>query len=412
MIMMRLPRKRLRLWLRSVVAAWAAILLLAPVAARAEYQLDAGDVLEISVFGVQDFKRRTTVNVDGVISVPLVGDLQAAGLSLPALRARLTDLMITKNVIRGPDVTVELVEHRPFYINGDVARPGAHPYKPGITVRHAVALAGGYDIMRFKVDNPLLAAAELRSQYENLWTEFVRRQARVTSLQAELDGKKELDLKQLEQAPIAQRIIMEIALLESNHFKSRLMDQQKEKEYLNRAIKLAENQVSSLFQGQQQEELGVRAQSEGLERTTTLHAKGLAPATRLTDEQRTIALLRSRQLETGARLAQAQQTREEYGRRLERADDDRKMRTLRELQDALVELERVRHQLQAIGEKLLYTGAIKAQLSKGGRNEPEIAIFRKMEGEQVRLAADENTEILPGDVVDVVIRHEYLMVSP
>jgi polysaccharide export outer membrane protein len=122
-------------------------------------------------------------------------------------------------------------------------------------------------------------------------------------------------------------------------------------------------------------------------------------------------LQKNQQFETVARLADAQRIAEENGRRLERADDDRSMRLMRELQDATMELERARTQLQGIGEKLLYLGAIKTQLLNGGRNEPEIAIYRRINGVQTPIPANESSEVGPGDVVDIVFSQKQLWLT-
>jgi polysaccharide export outer membrane protein len=320
-------------------------------------------------------------------------------------------MLAKSNIVRSPDVTADLVEHRPIYVNGHVAKPGAHPFQPGLTVRHAVAIAGGYELMRFKMDNPLLLAADFRSQYENLWTEYIRREARVTSLQAEVEGNDMPDLKRLDSVPVARRIISDLVKLELDYFNVRKADQQKEREYLQRARQHAQDQVASLVQGQEQETSAVQLQSENLARTTTLSKQGLTPLTRLTDDQRAIALQRSRQLENGARLADARRLLEDYGRRLERTDDDRRLRLLRELQEAVADLEKVRTQLQAVGEKLLYVGALKAQIANGNVGEPEISIYRKVGGQRTRLAADEDTEIFPGDVIDITFSPKQLLLS-
>lgn len=379
--------------------------------ARAQYKLDSGDVVEVSVFGVQDFKRRTAINLDGDISLPLLGDIRAAGLTLTELRMRLKDLLAKSNVLRSPDVTAELVEHRPFYVNGHVAKPGAHPFQAGLTVRHAVAIAGGYELMRFKMDNPLLLAADLRSQYENLWTEFVRREARVTSLQAELAGSASPDLSNLGDAPVARRIIDEMVKLELDYFNVRKADKKKELEYLERARKHAQDQVTSLVQGQEQETSAVQLQAENLARTQTLSKQGLAPLTRLTDDQRAIALQKSRQLENIARLADARRNLEDYGRRLERSEDERRLRQLQDLQEATAELVKVQTQLQAVGEKMLYVGAIKTQIANGNFGQVEISIYRKIDGQRTRLPSDEDSEVLPGDVIDVTFSQKQLLLS-
>lgn len=393
------------------IAAALFLLFVAAQPSRAEYRLASGDVVEISVFGVQEFKQKSTVNLDGNIALPLLGELHAAGLMLGELREKLKQSLIENRVIRNPDVTVDIVQHRPFFINGDVAKPGAHPFQPGLTVRHAVAIAGGYDVMRFRVDNPLIAAAELRSQYDALWTDYVRREARVTSLRAELDQKKGLDLSALEEAPIATRIIQEIAKLEIDFFDSRKADRVLEKQHLARALAHARSQVNSLKLSREQELKGVEIQSESVARTTSLRDKGLVPVTRLAEDQRAAVLQKSRELEIGARLADAERQENDFARKVESIDDDRRMKLLRELQDAVVELERVRSQLQGIGEKLLYIGAIKSQLRRGGRSDPDIIIYRNIDGEQKRLVSDEGSEVQPGDVIDVMFSQRQLMLS-
>ena len=379
--------------------------------ARAQYRLDSGDVIEVSVFGVQDFKRRSAINVDGDISLPLLGDIRATGLTLSELRTKLRESLAKSNIIRSPDVTAELVEHRPFYVNGNVAKPGAHPYQPALTVRHAVAIAGGYELMRFKIDNPLLLAADLRSQYESLWTEYVGREARVTSLRASLVGTEAPDFSKLESAPVARRIISDLVKLEMDYFNVRKADQQKETKYLKSAKKHAEEQVASLVAGQQKEEEALKVQIENLARITTLSKQGLATTSRVTDDQRAITLQRSRQLDIGAKIADSQRIFYEYGRRIERADDDNRVRLLRELQEAVSNLDRVRTQLQAVGEKLLYVAAIKSQIAEGQFGEPHIVIYRKVDGKQSPLAADESTEVQPGDVIDIAFSQKQMLLS-
>ena len=388
-----------------------AVFLLSASAVQAEYRLNSGDVVEVSVFGVADFKRRVTVNVDGDLSLPLLGEVRVAGLTIAELREKVKSALVENNIIRNPDVTADLVEHRPFFINGDVAKPGSHPFQPGLTVRHAVAIAGGYDVLRFKVDNPLVVSADLRSQYEGLWTEFIKREARVTSLQAELEEKETVDLSKLNEAPIAARIIKELIRLELDYFNSRKVDRQKEMDYLSSALKHVESQVTSLAQRREQDEIGTKLQTEALERTSTLSAKGMAPISRLSEVQAAVALQKTRELETAGRLADAQRMAEEYGRRLSKTDDERRMKLVRDLQDAIVDRERARTQLQGIGEKLLYFGAINAQLARGGRHAPDVVIFRKIDGKQTRIEGDESTEVQPGDVIDVLFSQKQLVMA-
>ena len=123
-------------------------------AQAAEYRLDSGDIVEVSVFGRNDLNRRTTVDVEGNILVPLIGAVKACGVTLSDLRAKVKELLATSDSVRGADVIVDLIECRPFYVYGNVARAGAYPYRPGMTARHALALAGGLDTLRAQQSTP------------------------------------------------------------------------------------------------------------------------------------------------------------------------------------------------------------------------------------------------------------------
>jgi polysaccharide export outer membrane protein len=96
---------------------------------------------------------------------------------------------------------------------------------------------------------------------------------------------------------------------------------------------------------------------------------------------------------------------------LDKLIDDRQHKLIQDLQDASVEIDKLRTQVQAASEKLLYTGAVKAQMKRGGVG-PELTIYRKTEAGPVGIPATEDAEILPGDVIDVIIRPDKLVMSP
>jgi polysaccharide export outer membrane protein len=108
------------------------------------YQLGVGDRIRVTVQGVDAANREYTVSDTGNISMPLIGIIKVGGLTPheveTRIAARATELQIRGN----PSTTVEVEQYRPFFILGEVQRPGLYPYTPGMTVRTAVAIAGGY----------------------------------------------------------------------------------------------------------------------------------------------------------------------------------------------------------------------------------------------------------------------------
>jgi polysaccharide biosynthesis/export protein VpsN len=109
---------------------------------QAAYQLGAGDTLRIEVFGEPELSVQVKVGDAGKITYPFLGQMTVSGLSLRELEQKLTaDLQ--GDYLVDPKVSVSIVEHRPFFINGQVKSPGSFPFAPGMTVRKAISLAGG-----------------------------------------------------------------------------------------------------------------------------------------------------------------------------------------------------------------------------------------------------------------------------
>ena len=107
------------------------------------YRLDAGDKLRVVVFGQEGLTNSYAVDAGGAITMPLIGAVQARGLT-PAELSRSIAAKLRNGFIREPSVACEVETYRPFFILGEVAAPGQYPYVPNMTVESAVAIAGGY----------------------------------------------------------------------------------------------------------------------------------------------------------------------------------------------------------------------------------------------------------------------------
>jgi polysaccharide biosynthesis/export protein len=395
------------------------------IPAKAEYRVDAGDILEIAVAGMPDWRQRVEVQLDGSISYPLLGTLVVAGLSPSEVRTKIQSILATKvfrqstpdgrehNVLLDADqVTANVVEYRPIYVNGDVSRPGVQAYRPLMTVRQAVALCGGYEIMRFRMNNPFLESADFRSDYESLWTDFAKEQVHIWRIRTELGEGENLDQKVLQDVPLPASTISQITRLEDEQLKSRQVDYQREREFLRRGIKQAEEHIGVLSESLKTEEEGIKADMQDLQRVTDLFGKGSVPIMRITDARRALLWSSTLKLQTTAQWMSQKKQREDVSRQLERFDDQRRMDLLRELQDAGVRLSQISARLQGVGEKLQYTALVRSQLVRGSGGKPQIAIIRKGENGRERLVAEEDFELQPGDVVEVALRAEQGVVLP
>lgn len=107
-----------------------------------EYRLGPGDQLRVTVFNEAELTGQYLVGSQGTIAYPLVGAIEAAGLTVGEFTLRLQEAL--SEYIRQPNVSVEVANYRPFFILGEVQRPGTYPYSANLTVLNAVATAGGF----------------------------------------------------------------------------------------------------------------------------------------------------------------------------------------------------------------------------------------------------------------------------
>jgi polysaccharide export outer membrane protein len=108
-----------------------------------QYRLGSGDIVKISVFGEDDLSLETRLPQTGIISYPFLGDIKAVDLTVSALEKYIFDGLKGDYLI-SPSVSVTVIQYRPFFIDGEVKKPGGYPYQPGLSVDKASALAGGY----------------------------------------------------------------------------------------------------------------------------------------------------------------------------------------------------------------------------------------------------------------------------
>jgi polysaccharide export outer membrane protein len=111
--------------------------------ADANYHLGTGDQIRVIVYGEDDLGGQFTVDGNGFVSLPLIGQVKASGFAAPDLEVQIVN-KLADGYVNNPKVSVEITSYRPFYVIGQVNKPGEFPFVNGMTVLNAVALAGGY----------------------------------------------------------------------------------------------------------------------------------------------------------------------------------------------------------------------------------------------------------------------------
>ena len=122
------------------------------------YVLGPGDELNIVVFNHEDLSGNFVVGKAGTISLPLIGEIRAAGRTTNAVRQNYSDLLANGFLVN-PRVSANISIYRPFFIIGEVRKPGKYLYQSGMDILRAIALAGGYSELANKDTPPLLKRA-------------------------------------------------------------------------------------------------------------------------------------------------------------------------------------------------------------------------------------------------------------
>ena len=108
-----------------------------------DYQLGSGDKISIKVFGEEELSSEFSLSDAGTISYPFLGEINALNKTIGQLTKHITQRLADGYIVN-PNVNIQVIIYREFYINGEVEKPGAYPYQPGLTLQKAAALAGGY----------------------------------------------------------------------------------------------------------------------------------------------------------------------------------------------------------------------------------------------------------------------------
>jgi polysaccharide biosynthesis/export protein len=384
---------------------------------RAEYRLQGGDVIEISVFGVPELRQRASVQLDGRITFPVIGGFLVEGVELSEVQSKIQSAAASKifrmrtadgrelsRMFERDEVAATIVEYRPVFISGDVTRPGEQAFRPHMTVRQALASAGGFSALA-RANATSFDAANLRSEYITVWLNLAREHARVWRIKTELGENIELDQKAIPPAPVSDEVSSQIVKLETEYSAANSADHERAKDFLRQSIEQLGKQALVLADQRQSEEDGVQADTQELQRAKAAYGNGMLPSPRVAEFRRAVLYSSTRQLQTTNQLMFVQKTRADLTRELEKIDDQRRIRLLAELQEATVKLAGERAKLRGVEEKLQLAG-LRPPRTSDSTSKADITVFRTGISGKERHTLEADSELQPGDVIEVALRPE------
>jgi protein involved in polysaccharide export with SLBB domain len=376
----------------------------APVGPGA-YLLDRGDRLRIVFFERSDLTGEYRIKEDGQIKIPQVGGFEAVGRSTIDLENEIRSVF--SGLPQGTtNISVEVLERRPFFVVGLVSKPGAYPFVPGMTVMHAMAYAGG--IYR-PAGGSYPAAEAIREQGRiQQMTELLKRAlVRQARLQAELEGKDTLVAPPSLTALVGQAAADVLCAPESIILTQQLATLARTKAALRITVDQSQNEVDALNTQivRMAEERAIRdKQAKFLK---GLSDRGLVNQQRLFDAEMAASLIARDSQSAIAGIARAQTT-------LETAKRDLDLLALSNTSKLQTEIVKLDEEIEKARSSIANSGKYIAQLEETptallalttGKQEVLFEIVRSNSlGETKIIKADDLVTMLPNDVLRVNLR--------
>jgi protein involved in polysaccharide export with SLBB domain len=385
-----------------------AVILAAPPASvlAGDYRLGVSDRVKIKVQERPDLVGEYTVTPDGVVSLPLIGNIDAVGLRLNDLAQEISDRLQRR--YEGAErvlTAVEIAQYRPFSIMGDVQRPGQYPYQPGLTVVEAVSIAGGYyrpelGLIRLGRD-VAVASGEIRTESAKL-NRLIAREAR---LSATLDGREDIplppELANQKNAPEISAIVKN----EQSAFALENATKRSEQAALDNIKSLYQNEIGSLrgnVQALKQEQDSIGAQ---LSKMRSMAASGLALAPTMFALERSSAQVASQQMATETAIVRAEESITLAEQHASQAQQERRRIATKDLEKTRDEIADSRAKIvtatQLLHEAQISAPAEARERSSQNDERSSFIILRRDSQAMREVVADETTLVAPDDVIKI-----------
>jgi protein involved in polysaccharide export with SLBB domain len=367
------------------------------------YLVDVGDRLKISIYGRDDLTAEYRIQDDGKVRVPTLGAFLAAGRAATDLEGVIRNAA-EQALRRQCHVTVDVVERRPIFVVGLVAKPGSYPFSPGMTVIHATAVAGGTMSTAAAAWLPTEALRE-GARLVTAKEELKRLLARQARLRAERDSVKDIAMPpELVEAAGADEAGQLVADEQSVH-ERQLAGLERQRDTLNLSILEAKNEVGAYERelasiGEQR-----KVRQAAFDTVQSLSKQGLTTLQRLTDAELLLANIDRDAQGAIANIARSKQNLARAERDLALLTIDTKIRIDKDLQTVGEQIAKAYAAMEGSAKVIHHAAGLPALLLTQER-EPQFRyeVLRKNgQGRLAAVPAMETTPLLPGDVVRISV---------
>jgi polysaccharide export outer membrane protein len=354
----------------------------------------------VTVYGQETLTGRFRVGPGGSIGYPLLGDVDVGGLTTGEIAKRI-GAKLEEHVPSGNAVSVSVEEYAPVFVLGNVEKPGPYPYRPGMIALELLAVGGGLKQPTLAQDNSRLQLIATEQEYTDAQLQRFSLQMRRTRLKAEMDGADDFSFvlpthDNIQDVDALNRMLEG----EKNLFTVRKASLDSQDQALQARRASYEQEITTLEQAIKlhNDELALLAQD--VKAMQTLADQKLTQLTRLRETQRSYSVAQRDMLEQQSYLARAHQNlldmeQQRVELRAKRNDED-----ATEIRVADLEIARADQKMASL---LVTLSELKKEMTSATDAVATLtttyAITRLVDGRYEEIAADERTDIKPGDIL-------------
>ncbi len=379
------------------------------------YTLQPGDVLQADIIRLGNARWTSMVNSDGYIRFPYIGQHFATGKTLDELQEDIVLSVVgqrisvldggveTVVVLNENSVFLDIAEYRPVTVVGAVSMPGSVPYRPGLTVRAVLGIAGGISVARGEEPGQESRIATLHTRI----AELQKTEAWMALDLWRINGQ--LDPAFSENPPAEFTEILESrfdpAILDETRMRIAEAEQNKQLEIskLRDRVVLSNDRIAYLTQALEQYEVVSQWEEERLANLLTLQERGLVVAKSVRDARSGALSSSSRLLQSEADLSDTKRELASLAQQIEMVDVDFRQGLLEEKARMQRSLDETRARLQGNRQELTeLTGQVVDDVT-GDPVAPRILLHRRLGQTTTSTIAQPDDIVFPGDVIEVLL---------
>ncbi len=349
-----------------------------------------------------------TYSVDdaGNLSIPIAGQIRASGQTTEQLSDAISDALADKADLPGrPFIAVEIDQHAPIFVNGSIERPGRYPFEANMTVIKAVSIAGGY--MRSRDDSSYYQRDRIQSAGDYRSALLNRRDLlmRAARLRAEIAGQSDFDIPaEIAGVPDIDKLKVE----ELNLMRLRAVESNSQIEAADDLSRLYTQEIQSLEAKIVSQKRQIDLAQQELNNVNSLVSKGLTSNTRQYSVDRGLAETQSELLDLEIALTKSRQGLNESQREKATIINKRNAENQQELNTLSLAINKAGIDMQVaqlLGDQAGYSAELArmgAESTLLGTTKKNFKIIRRNEdGSYTNIVANENTALLPHDIIEI-----------